>query len=268
MKPSFSKTKFLILILIIVLAIFLLNYFQKELRSFFYSISSSTQKVLWEAGDSVSDFFDGVVRIKTLESETDELKLKNQELLAEIIVLKGLKRENETLRRALEIDLEKDFKLILGQVIGKDISSDFILIDKGESDGVSRDMPVITKEKVILGKVSEVYNRYSKIMLLTSEKSSFDAKIFSPEKEEKNISGIVKGKNNLKAFLELVSKDEDIANGDLVITTKLGGVFPDNLLVGRIKEIRKKDVESFQQAEIEPAFDIKEINYLFIIADF
>jgi len=262
------RTKFLILILIIILAVFLLNYFQKELRSFFYSISSSSQKVLWRAGDSTSDFFNGVVRIKTLDSETDQLKLKNQELLAEIIALKGLERENETLRRALEIDLEKDFKLILGQIIGKDISSDFILIDKGESDGVSKDMPVITEERVILGKVSEVYNKYSKIMLLTSKKSSFDAKIFSPEKEEKNISGIVKGKNNLKVFLELVSKDEDISQGDLVITTKMGGVFPDNLLVGQIKEIRKKDIESFQQAEIKPAFSINDLNHLFIITDY
>lgn len=216
----------------------------------------------------MSDFFSGVIRIKTLESETDELKLKNQELLAEIIVLKGLERENETLRRALEIDLEKDFKLILGQVIGKDISSDSILIDKGESDGVLKDMPVITKERVILGRISEVYNKYSKIMLLTSKKSSFDAKIFSSEKEEKDISGIVKGRDNLKVFIELVSKDEDIVQGDLVITTKLGGVFPDNLLVGQIKEIRKKDIESFQQAEIEPTFNINDLNHLFIITGY
>lgn len=262
------RTKFLILILIIVLAIFLLNYFQKELKSFFYSMSFSSQKVLWQAGDIASDFFNGVLKIKTLDSEIDQLKLKNQKLLAEMIALKGLEKENETLRRALEIDLEKDFKLILGQIIGKDISSDFILIDKGESDGVLKDMPVITEERVILGKVSEVYDKYSKIMLLTSNKSSFDAKIFTPEKEEKNISGIVKGKDNLKVFLELVSKDQDISQGDLVITTKMGGVFPNNLLVGQIKEIRKKDIESFQQAEIEPAFNINDLNHLLIITDY
>jgi len=266
MKLSFKKV--LIGFLIVVLAIFLLNYFQKELRSFFYSVSSSIQKALWGAGDNVSDFFSGVIRIKTLESETDHLKLENQKLLAEIIILKGLKKENETLRRALEVGLEKDFKLILGQVIGKDISSDFILIDKGESDGVLKDMPVITEERVVLGKVSEVYNKYSKIMLLTSNKSSFDAKIFTPEKEEKNISGVVKGKNNLKVFLELISKDESINQGDLVITTRLGGVFPDNLLVGQIKEIRKKDIESFQQAEIDPAFNINDLNHLLIITDY
>jgi len=54
---------------------------------------------------------------------------------------------------------------------------------------------------------------------------------------------------------------------DIVITSSLGKVFPKGLLIGRIKAIEKKDVEPFQEAWIEPAFNIKRLETLFIITN-
>jgi len=263
MKLSSKKVKFFIGIIIVVLVIFLLNIFSKNVRGFFYSISSPISKVLWEGGDKASDFFEAIIKIKTLKNEADELKLKNQELLAEVITLEKLRKENEILRTALGIELQKDFKLILTQITGKDISQDFILVDKGSDDGISEGMPVITQQKVLLGKVCEVYKNFSKIMLISNRKSSFDVEI-----KEKDISAIVRGKGNLKVFLDLVPRDKEISQEDIIITTSLGGVFPSGLLVGKITEIKKDDIESLQQAEVKPAFDMKDVNYLFIITGY
>ena len=134
MKFSFKKRRLLIGIFVVALVIFLLNSFQKEVRTFFYSISAPIQKVLWRAGDETSDFFKTIVKIKNIKNERDELRLKNRELLAQITISGKLKGENEVLRKALGIGLQKDFKLTLSQIIGKDISQDFILIDKGFKD--------------------------------------------------------------------------------------------------------------------------------------
>lgn len=260
---SWKKVKFLIIgLVILTLIIFFLNFFQKEVKNFFYFISSPFQKFFWKTGDNASDFLEAVFNLKLLKSEADELRAENQKLLAETTELEKIKEENKFLREALEINLQKEFKLDLARIIGKDISSDFILIDRGEDDGIKKGMPVISSQKVLLGKVSEVFNNFSKVMLISSKESSFDAEIMN-----KDISGIVKGEERLSAVLTLIPQNEEISQGDIIVTSRLGGIFPQGLLIGKIDKVKKNDVESLQTAEIELAFDIKEADYLFIITD-
>jgi len=254
----------LIIVLLIVLFIVLnLTTVTKGIRNVFYLISAPAQKALWGAGDNVSDFLETIAKIKNLKRETDELKLKNQELLAENVSLNELKKENKILREALEVGLKEEFKLALAEIIGKDISQDSILINRGLIDGISKDLPVITQEKLLVGKINEVYENFSKVILISNKKSSFDAKI-----SEAEIYGVVKGRGNFKLFLSLVPQEKEIKKGDLVITTVLGRIFPKGLLVGEIKEVKKSDIEPFQEAEIKPAYNVKEIDTLFVITNF
>jgi len=83
MRFSSKKNKVLIMVVAVVLLVSLLNFFQKEVRSFFYSVSAPIQKVLFRAGESTSDFLQSILRVKTLKQELDELKLENQELLSQ-----------------------------------------------------------------------------------------------------------------------------------------------------------------------------------------
>ena len=191
--------------------------------------------------------------------------LENQELLSQVVALGNLKKENKTLREALGIELQKDFKLTLSQIIGKDISQDLILIDKGAKDGIAEDMPVITEQRVLIGRISEVYEGFSKVMLISHKGSSFDAKI---QKEEKDITGVIRGQGSFRILLDLIPSEENLVQEDIVVTSVLGGIFPERLLVGKIKQIKRSDVEPFQQAEIEAFFDISQIETLFIILEF
>lgn len=214
-------------------------------------------------GESTSDFLSGILEINIFKNQIEKLYLKNQELLSEIINLKNLKKENEALREALKIGLEKEFQLEAVNLISKDISQDVALIDRGEIDGISRGMPVITPQKVLFGTVSEVYKNFSNVTLITNEKSSFDAKIV-----DKEIYGVAKGKGNLKLSLEFLPKEKIISSGDLIETSVLGGVYPKGLLVGEIKEVKKTDVEPLQTAEISAGFNFKKLDILFIIKSF
>jgi rod shape-determining protein MreC len=260
MKIAF---KIAILTLIIVFFVFLnLTPVSSKVKNAIYLLSTPVQKWFFKTGAKISDFFETISEIKNLKIENEELKLRTQELIAQNLILKELKTENEILRKSLEIGLEKEFKLILVETIGKDISQDFLLINKGSKDGLSKNLPVITQQKTLVGKITEVYENFSKVMLLTDKESSFDAEI--PEKE---IYGVVKGRGNFKLFLDLIPQDKEIKEGDLVVTSSLGGVFPRGILVGEIKEIKKSDVELFQKAEIQPALDIKELKFLFVILE-
>lgn len=273
---SFLKSKKIIILILLIFLLIILNLtgFSKTVKGFFYLISSPIQKTLWQAGDNLSDFFEGFLRAGTFKRENEELKLKIQELLAENVSLKEFKRENETLREALDIGLEKEFELVLAQVIGKDISQDFILINKGSRDGILKEMPVITQSKILCGKISEVYEKFSKVMLLSNKESVFEARIETqtkaqtPENENKEkIAGVIKGKGGLKVFLEFIPKEKEIKEGQLLITTSLAGIYPQGLLVGQVKKVEKSDVEPFQQAEILPFLKLEELNKVFIITN-
>jgi rod shape-determining protein MreC len=285
MKSSIKKNKnwkrILLFSVLTVAIIIALNFFQKPVRNFFYLISAPIQKAFWRAGDKVSDFFETIAEIKNLKKENEILKSKIQSLTAENASLIELKKENESLRQALNLGLEKEFNFAFAQVTGKDISQDFLFIDKGLDDGISKGQPVITQEKILVGKISEVYKNFSKVQLISHKDSSFDGKIlnseiypvrdYNGEEEEKReqisngVLGLVKGNGNFKVSFDLIPQDKEIKKGDLIVTTATGGIFPEGLLVGEVKEVKRSDVEPFQKIEISPSFDINEINYLFIL---
>lgn len=270
-KKLFSRLGFspyglkLGIIALIIFSFFLLNLspFSGKIKDFFYSISEPAQRWLWVKGGGVFDFFEWVLKMKKFQQENEKLKLENKELITKNIGLELLRRENEILRTALNLDLEEEFELILSQVIGKEISEDYLIIDKGSVDGIEFDLTVITQQKSLIGKVVQVYENTSKIQLLTSKNSSFDVEIF-----EKEIYGLVKGEGNFNLLLDLIPREKEINIEDKVITSALGGNFPKGLLVGEIKKVKKSDIASFQKAELEPAFDIKKLDYLFIITNF
>ena len=159
----------------------------------FYTVSLPVQNFFWGLGKKAADLFDTVSQIGKLERENKELDLKNQDLLSKINSLEETKKENEILRTALGLGLEKDFELKMAKVISKDLSIDFIEINKGSGDGILENHPVITSQKVLVGKVSAVYENFSKVMLISDKQSSFDAEISGKE-----ISSLVRGQGILR----------------------------------------------------------------------
>ena len=256
-----KRSKILVL-LIAVLLILSLNFFSKEARSFFYAISSPVQKTFWGAGNGISDFFSGIFSGESLKRENEELKLENQKLLAEKAFLNKVTEENELLRQALGIGLAEEFQLGFASVVSK-LADEAVLIDKGAEDGFSENMPVITAENVLVGKIDKVYKKFSRVALISQKENSFDVEISG-----KNIKGLIRGKGSSEIFLDLVSKDKELKKGDLVVSSSFGGTYPEGLLVGTVKEVINSDVQPFQQAEVSPFLDLRELKNVFIILSF
>lgn len=251
-----------IIFIIIAVLIFNLSPFSKTVKSFFYSLSEPIQLWLWEKGIKSSAFFQAILKAGNLAEENTLLKLENQELLNQNIELEKLRKENKDLRIALGLSIGKEFNLEIVQIITKEISNDYLIVNKGFNHGIRVGSPVITEAKVLVGKISELYENISKIELLSSKNNSFDIEIF-----KKNIYSLAKGNGNLKITLDLVPKEENIEIGDKVISSVIGGNFPEGLLIGEIQDIKKSDTAAFQQAEVKPGFNIKDLNNLFIITN-
>ena len=262
MRFTPTKTKILI-VAVVIIFILSLNFFQKETKGFFYAFSSPIQTTFWAVGDRVSSFFETIGNLSNLQTANDKSQKIIQELLAEKASLAELKKENEILREALQVGLQKDFQLAFVTVIGKDIGQESILINQGAGDGLSLGMPVVTQQKVLLGRIGEVFENFSRVTLISSKESAFDVKVSGTD-----TTGVARGQGNSKIELDLVPQEKALKADDLVVSSSLGGIYPEGLLAGLVKKISRNDVDPFYQAEISPLFDIQDSNAVFVILNF
>jgi len=246
---------------VIVILLFLnLTFFPKQIKNTFYFVSRPVQEWLWIKGLAFSDFFEGIAKGSQIKEENNWLLSQNKELISQNVELEKLREENKILRTALDLDLEKTFDLKMAQVIGRNVSNNIIIINKGAEDGLKFNLPLITEEKALIGKIVEVYENISKVQLLSSRESLLNIEIFN-----KNIYGVLKGKNSSDYFLDLVPEESEIASGDLIITSSFGGDFPKELLVGTVESIKDSKTVSFKEAVVKPSFNVQDLNYVFII---
>lgn len=270
-----SKRGKIIIAIFGILIIVSLGIFQDKVKNFFYLISLPPQKVFWKVGDNMSDFLESISKINNLKKENEELRRKIQKVTGENVGLRGMENENKILREALNAMPQNAFEFFISQIASRDIiNSDLILIKGGSEDGILEGMPVITPEKILVGKISKTYGNFSKVTLISNKDFSFNVKILKGENpmpisssipDEVGIYGLARGKGNFEIYLDKVLLSAELKEGDSIITASLGGTFPEGILVGEIRKVKKSDLEPFQQAEISPFFALKDLGTLFII---
>ncbi len=257
--------KFKIGFVLIFLIFLLINFFgfSRPIRNFFYFIATPIQKVLWQGGEAITNFFDVFLEIRGLEKEKELCQLEKEKLLSEAVLAENLKEENKTLREALNINLREEFKLVFAEVIGLDAKTDTLFIDKGKADGLSEELAVITGSRVLVGRVSEVYSRRAKVMILSHKENFLPARVF-----QKQTSGIIRGKAGPILSFENLPRGEKISEGDIVVSIPLMEIYPDGLLIGEVLQVKSSDIDPFQTAQVLPFFDINKISHLFVIKEF
>jgi len=254
----------LICLAVFVVLVILLNKFAiSPVRNTFYFISAPLEKAFGGVGDSLAKFFSSFFYSQTLVETNRQLNRENFFLKYKLTELFRLEEENQDLREALGLGLSKGFDLGLVEVISKETGQDIILVNQGLQQGIEEGMPVITVERVLVGRVEESLASFAKVALISSPENSFDIEI-----EGKQMVGLAKGEGDFRVSLDKVAKEAPLEEGDIVLTSNLSGKFPRGLLVGEVKSIRKSDAEIFQQGEIAPYFVKGGFNRLLIIKDF
>lgn len=256
----FSPRSKVFLVIIALVFVLSLNLVSNQVRGFFTGVLSPVQGFFWDLGQTSSQFFSGIFRGALLEKENSKLEERMLALSQELLSLQSVEKENEQLREALSLGIEKEFHVLSSRILGKDPSQDILILDKGSRDGIVIGMAVITPAKAVVGRIGEVFEGSSTVILLSHPESSFEAKIL-----REGIVGAVQGKGGYQAFLDLIPQDSTVVLGDIVVSASLGGVFPENLLIGEVTDIKVSNEKSFQQAELSLFFDVRKAGLLFII---
>lgn len=210
-----------------------------------------TTRNLWLKYFDLADVRDENVRLKR---EVDALKLENyryQDLLT----------TNKRLEKLLQFKSTLNWPALAVQVIGRDPSGWFesIMIDKGKKAGLRMNMPVVNAEGVV-GRVVSVSRNYAKVLLIIDQNSAVDC-IIKRSREK----GIVKGLSAKSCKLDYMVKTSDVVEGDAVITSGLGGVFPKGLPVGEVMEVGSMPGELFKDIKIRPMVDFSKLEELLVI---
>jgi rod shape-determining protein MreC len=178
--------------------------------------------------------------------------------------MRELELENRDLRRLLGLrERAPAGSLLPVNVIAQDPLAmvQAVMVDRGASDGVAVNLPVITWRGVV-GRVVEVQPTAAKVLLVTDVNSAVSARIQDPASRA---TGVIRGTGDGRLLLQYVPRTDRLRTGDTAITSGIGGVFPSGLVIGRVLQIRQKDVEVFQEALVEPAVDMRNLERVYIL---
>lgn len=205
-----------------------------------------------------------VRRMSELSRQNEQYREEIDRLQAEIARLRELEVENRDLRNLLGLKQRSSAgELLPVRVIARDPSPfvQAITIDRGSDDGVREGMTIITWRGVV-GRVSRVGPTSSKVLLITDSSSSIGGRIQS---SESRVTGIIRGRPEGGLLMQHIPQEETLQTGETVVTSDLGGIMPEGLVIGQVVQIRRKDVDVFQEAVIEPSADMKRLERLYVL---
>ncbi len=272
--PRFLRKRKLIvfftsIIIVVILIGFSLNRSGQTniVTQFITDTVGLAQNIVYQPVQFFIGLTDNVKDIRDVYKQNEVLKSELQEYKTLAFKVNELEKENEELRSLLNIDvLISDYTPIRATVISRSPEQFFdqIKVNKGQLHGVKPNMAVITADGMI-GKVSSASQMTSVIQLL----SGFDEhnRISVVVEENENVFGLIEGFNNdtqTLLFRELENSGE-LEEGQTVISSGLGGMFPRGLLIGTISSVELDQYGLTQMAHVEPAADFIDINHVIIV---
>lgn len=223
-------------------------------------------RAFYTTGTGSHNVFKMLFEIKDMKEQNQTLTKRVIELENQNVLLEELKQENDRLRRMLNFKTRSyQYTMEVARVIGRNPETWFnmILLDKGERDGITADMAVVT-DRGLVARIEEVGVSWSKARLIIDQRSAVSGMI-----QRTRANGVIKGGVYPidKGFCQMVYLPENanVVNGDLVISSGLGGVFPKGLVIGWVTEVKEDENGLLKYAVLKPAVDMERLEEIFII---
>lgn len=211
--------------------------------------------------DRISGAWRGYVDLRNLREENErlqndlsQLKLRNQELESHAA---------EAMRLAALLEFEgaaASARMLAARVIGSGAvggASRIIYINRGERDGVRRNLPVITPDGVI-GKTVEVFAGTAQVLLLDDRDSGVGALLAGSRTQ-----GVVRGQSEPWLLLEYVVNDEAVTSGQRILTSGQDRVFPKDLPIGTVMDAAPGT--PFQRIRVKPAARLDRLEEVLVL---
>ena len=209
----------------------------------------------------ISDMWQQYVSLQHVADENRRLRQEMEWLRGENSQLREAAAATQRLTSLLQFKEQALPSMVAAQVIGRDSSNRYksVILNKGESDGIQKDMGVITPAGVV-GRVVKATGATSVVLLLTDPNNAI-AGLIQRTRDEGIVEGIPQGRAKLK-YIPMLSA---VKEGDRVVTSGLVGGFPRGLAIGTITSIDREEGALFQTAELVPEVDVNRVEEVLVI---
>lgn len=206
-----------------------------------------------------------LLEIQTLRERNAELEEALAQNNAELVNLREIANDYQRLSALLNyVSANQNQETLPAEVIGYDQNSLLrtIVVNRGARDGIARGMPVVT-EQGLVGRIINVAANASRVLLVTDPNSFVSARL-QTTREQGSVTGLLTG--SLRMIM--IPLDAAVQEGDLVITSGLGGNFPPDITIGQVRSIRQFEFELSQEAEVQSLINFGSLEFVLIVTSF
>ena len=270
MKPFKNKLAVTIVLLSVAFCGMIIYSLQSDANGISSSVStvvSPLQKIVYNINSRVKETVDFFLNFSEVKLENEELKKKNTKLANELIEYESLKDEVERLREALNFTESKNnYKYVGVNIIGYSGNSlsDGYIIDKGSNDGIDKNM-VVVSSKGLVGKVTKVASNFAIVQSILNENIA----VAVMDQQTREATGVLQGlsdkKDNNMTVVYNLPISSDVKEGDIIITSGLGKIYPKEIPVGTVVSVQEDNVKVMKSAVVEPFVNFNKLEELFVV---
>ncbi|QTM99957.1 rod shape-determining protein MreC [Sediminibacillus dalangtanensis] len=227
------------------------------------------QGVVHRPAEFTSSIFSNIDEIKHTYEENQLLKERLADHKSLLYEIQELKQDNEELRQILDkTESISDYEPIQASVRSQSPEPFFkeVTINKGEQDGVKKNMAVITGQGMV-GKIQSAAEFSSTVQLLRGFDGSNRISVTVSQEDKEDESGFIIGYDEEKEalMLKLNSYESEVEEGALVVSSGMGGVFIRGLEIGTVEEVTPDKYGLTQMAYVTPAADVDNMDHVIVV---
>jgi len=226
-----------------------------------WSVAAITplEKNIVRIQSGVSDLWHNYIYLRGVRQENRALEDQIQQLQLEQVRLRQDAEQARRLQALLGFKEQFIDKTTAAQVIGSSGSeqSRIVYLDKGTADGIAPDMAAISAQGIV-GKVIQVFRHTSQVLLINDQTSGVGTIL-----EQSRLQGVLKGKASGDLVLDKIMAEEEVKNGDRVLTSGGDQIFPKGLVVGTVAKIARG--QEFLTVTVRPAASLNHLEEVLVI---
>ena len=257
------------LLLLVILAILVTSLWYREGSSGpIHRLQVTTEYVatpishfgMW-ATTPVRTFTGWVGDLGISRSELQELRNQNEEMKARVASLEEQLLQYRQVSELVATAANAEQTGVVASIIGlpQNSWSQVITLDRGTESGIEVGQPVVGPRGVI-GQVTSVGASYCRVRLITDQLSGVASLI-----QRTRVEGVTRGSLSGEVTLDFIAADAEVVEGDVIITSGSGGIYPRGLLIGTVVAVTNNRTALYQDLTIEPADKLASVEAVMVL---
>ena len=235
------------------------------------TVTSSITRIVYSSIASSKEVFTKIFGSKSIREENEKLKIENAELKEKNVNMENIIAKEDFLKNEYNLYLKNKESLLSANVIALDSNRLLIRfnINKGSKDGVKVGDIIVqgtvgedenTYIKAVVGKVIEVGYNWSKVSSLVDSSSNVSFNVVRTQSY-----GAINGQENNLLSGFMYKSDADIIVGDKLVTSGRGGIFPSDLYIGEVTEVKSSENNLEKKISVKSPVDFTTLFRVFVI---